>query len=407
MTTPECDQRAAASGGPPPPPVVERDRRRASPLFSRRTTRFAAAGALFLLGLWILWDFLPALAWACVLAIIAWPAYGRFARRLAARRRHGAATAATTGFVAPLLFTLLIGLIFVVPLAFAAIEAGREAHTLVRWVAEVQRTGLPVPDWLPRLPTVGRWADEWWRENLSDPEAAGDLLGRIDKAALSQWTRSLGLQLLRRATIFAVTLLTLFFLFRDGAALLDDLRRLSDRLLGPRGERLAAAMIAAVRGTVDGLVLVGLGEGALLGVAYAATGVPHPVLVGAATAVLAAIPFGAPVHSRQRVMSAAMTAGPTNSPSRPNASSPPRMPSRTQRNGSRAAPPISTGRTKWSATNTTARPMPTSTAAAPALPSARRTSAAPQNATGAPNGMAATTAVAAPTSTGCGTPVAA
>jgi predicted PurR-regulated permease PerM len=54
-------------------------------------------------------------------------------------------------------------------------------------------------------------------------------------------------------------------------------------------------MVASVRGTVNGLVLVGLGEGALMGVAYAVAGVPHPVLIGALTAVLAMVPFGAPV----------------------------------------------------------------------------------------------------------------
>jgi predicted PurR-regulated permease PerM len=50
-----------------------------------------------------------------------------------------------------------------------------------------------------------------------------------------------------------------------------------------------------VRGTVNGLVLVGLVEGVLLGIAYLMAGLPHPVLLGLATAVLATVPFGAPL----------------------------------------------------------------------------------------------------------------
>jgi predicted PurR-regulated permease PerM len=50
-----------------------------------------------------------------------------------------------------------------------------------------------------------------------------------------------------------------------------------------------------VIGTVNGLVLVGLGEGVLLGVAYIFTGLPHPVSIAVLTGVLAVIPFGAPV----------------------------------------------------------------------------------------------------------------
>ena len=48
-------------------------------------------------------------------------------------------------------------------------------------------------------------------------------------------------------------------------------------------------------GTVNGLVLVGLGEGVILGVAYAVAGVPHPTLFGLLTALLAMVPFGAPL----------------------------------------------------------------------------------------------------------------
>ncbi len=46
-----------------------------------------------------------------------------------------------------------------------------------------------------------------------------------------------------------------------------------------------------MHGTVDGLVLVGLGEGVLMGIAYAIAGVPHPTLLGGLTAVAAMVPF--------------------------------------------------------------------------------------------------------------------
>src|SRR5262249_56753207 len=40
---------------------------------------------------------------------------------------------------------------------------------------------------------------------------------------------------------------------------------------------------------------VGLGEGVVLGVAYLAVGLAHPVLLGLVTGVLATVPFGAPL----------------------------------------------------------------------------------------------------------------
>ena len=54
-------------------------------------------------------------------------------------------------------------------------------------------------------------------------------------------------------------------------------------------------IVASIKGTVDGLVLVGLAEGFLMGIAYAVAGVPHPALFGAVTAIAAMVPFAAPV----------------------------------------------------------------------------------------------------------------
>ncbi|MEI9927956.1 MAG: AI-2E family transporter [Sphingomonas sp.] len=42
-------------------------------------------------------------------------------------------------------------------------------------------------------------------------------------------------------------------------------------------------------------MLVGLGEGAVMTIAYVMLGVPHPLLLGVLTAVAAMIPFGAPL----------------------------------------------------------------------------------------------------------------
>ena len=63
------------------------------------------------------------------------------------------------------------------------------------------------------------------------------------------------------------------------------MRRAGARAFGPRGERVGSQIVASVHGTVSGLVLVGLGEGALIGIGYAISGVPHPTIFGAATAV--------------------------------------------------------------------------------------------------------------------------
>ena len=244
---------------------------------------FILSLALIVLGVWILWDFLPALAWAAVLAIATWPLFERFVAPN--MHRNLAATA----------FTLLIALLFIVPLIVVTVDVGREAVSAVQAVRSLEEQGIAAPEWVSRIPWVGGSAATWWQSHLSDPGYATNLLGHIDRSVAFEWTRSVGSQVLHRLALFVFTLLTLFFLFRDGPLLVRQSFAVLHRLFGSAGPRLAQHMAIAVRAAVNGLVLVGLGEGALLAVAYALAGVPHPVLLGALTAILSMLPLGAPL----------------------------------------------------------------------------------------------------------------
>jgi predicted PurR-regulated permease PerM len=262
--------------------LPERSSRSPEPT-SRRWGRFALISALVALGTWIVWDFLPALAWAVVVAIAIWPVFER--SRLHQWNQTAAAAVAT----------LLIGSILIVPLIILGIEIGREAVATVQWVRVAEREGIPPPEWVAHLPLIGTYLSDWWLDNLNEPLAAANLLGRIDRNWLIEWTRILGFQLVRRLTTLIFTLLTLFFLFRDGEMLVRQASVVVDRFFGTTGTRLGPQVLTAVRATVNGLVLVGFGEGLLLGVAYAIGGLPRPVLLGALTGILATVPFGAPL----------------------------------------------------------------------------------------------------------------
>ncbi|MBP0491154.1 AI-2E family transporter [Pararoseomonas indoligenes] len=241
--------------------------------------------ALFLLGAWIIRGFLPALGWAVILAVAAWPLYRR-----ALAARPGAARLGL-----PLLATAAMALLFLLPLGAAALELGEEARQALHWAREAQEHGAPVPGWVAGLPLVGPQASSWWAQTLAAPQAGASFLHRMSEGELIGLGRSFGGALAHRAVLFGFTLLTLFFLFRDGEALAAQGLRVAERLLGPGVERVGRQAAASVRGTVSGLVLVGLGEGVLLGIAYAVAGVPHPLMFGALTAVAAMVPFAAPL----------------------------------------------------------------------------------------------------------------
>ena len=248
--------------------------------------RVLLAVGLVLLGLYILEGFLRALVWACILVIATWPLY----RRVQARMTPG-----KHNVLLPLLFTVGTTLVFVVPMAILLVQAGHEARSLAALVNEARSTGVPLPEPLTHLPVFQAQVTAWWEANLADPQGARELLGRIDRAELMGVGRTFGSQLAHRIVLFGFTLVTLFFLYKDGPMLTRQMQAASLRLFGPHGETVGRQIIASIHGTVDGLVLVGLGVGVVLGVGYAIGGVPHPALLGAATAVAAMIPMGAPL----------------------------------------------------------------------------------------------------------------
>jgi predicted PurR-regulated permease PerM len=245
----------------------------------QRLVGIAAALALLVVAIWMLTTFLPAIAWAIVLAIATWPLF------LAARQRSGRTWAAA-------LVTVLIAAVVLAPLVIAAIQAAQEFRGIVQWYLESRKDGFEAPEWIANLPLVGASLADWLNAHLADERS---LLAGADVRSITEWGRIIGTQALRRAATLFFALLIMFFIFRESDTLLRQLQMIGRRFLGPPAERLGHVAAAAVRGTVDGLLLVGIGEAVLLGIAYALAGVPHPSLLGALTGLLSAIPFASPL----------------------------------------------------------------------------------------------------------------
>jgi len=247
----------------------------------------AAAGVLLLCAAFVMSRILPGVLWALILVIALWPSYLKVRNWSASRRwQH---------LGAPLVLTLVIGILVAAPVVVAAVEMVRESESLLGWVNDARANGVPEPASLHELPWVGDMASTWWKTNLATPEAAGVFFAGLTPRSLLGLTRNIGPEVAHRAVLFIVTLLTLFFLFRDGQSLGNKVLAMAERAFGNRCRAIVSHVIDAVHGTVDGLVLVGFAEGLVIGVGYFVTGVPHPIAFSIATSILAAIPFGAPL----------------------------------------------------------------------------------------------------------------
>ena len=262
----------------PPPPAAPP----ATPAATSIQLKLLLA-ALFVAGLWVARSFILPIAWAIVLSIGLWPMYLKLRARSARDRPQ----------LVALGLTLATGLLLMLPLVMIAVEAVRDSRAVIAWLTEVRHEGIPPPFWLGAIPLFGERLVDWWQSHLADPRAATESLGQVDAASVARWTAAAAARFASGAMFFFVTLLALFLLLRDGDRILDRTRAAAERLYGEFGRMFVDRLANTIRGTVNGTVLVALGEGLLIGVGYWLAGVPRPVLFTVATIAFALLPFGA------------------------------------------------------------------------------------------------------------------
>jgi predicted PurR-regulated permease PerM len=89
--------------------------------------------------------------------------------------------------------------------------------------------------------------------------------------------------------------LSMFFLLRDGPRLLRETTALLEGILGPRIRDYLDAIGSTTQAVVYALILGALAQGAVAGIGYWIFGISAPVLMAALTALIALVPFGAPL----------------------------------------------------------------------------------------------------------------
>jgi predicted PurR-regulated permease PerM len=247
----------------------------------RRTGQKIILLALFLFVLWMAQSYLVAAAWGTVIAIAVWPLYQYVANAVS----RFAPVSARRNWLAALLTTIATALILAVPVSVGLSEIARQAQAVVNWIGQAQQAGIEVPDWVKRLPLLG--------ERLSDRHALGSLLNNIDMDRLAVWASGLSGAFTHLLLIALLTLMTLYFLLRDGTAISDRLAMLAKFWLGQPGKRFLQELVTAVRGVVNGTVVVAVAEGLPISVGYWLAKVPHSVTFAILTIVFAMLPLGA------------------------------------------------------------------------------------------------------------------
>lgn len=277
----------------------------AGPLSRERTVGLAllvATGLAIYLCYRVVFPFFPALAWALALAVIATPGHLRMERRV-----RSPSVAAALSVVAVSL-VIIAPLIIVTPrlvrdttryagmlqqeVTSGAWRGRLDAHPRLKALVNWMESSAESPERPAETPQDAESEAVESRESPSDSAPQSRQMSLPYSQAASILTQ--GLASLMSGTVWLVmqllvTLMTLFYFFRDRRLVLDGLRSLMP-LKDREVDQVFARVSDTIHATIFGSLVVALVQGTMGGLIFWWLGFPAAVFWGAVMSMLAVVP---------------------------------------------------------------------------------------------------------------------
>jgi predicted PurR-regulated permease PerM len=232
----------------------------------------------------VLRPFLTAVLWAVVLAITTWPLYARIERWTGGRATIAAGV-----------MTLLIAGVVLIPFIVVGVTLADNFDRMWEFSKRVVDQGPPdLPAWVAALPLVGDSLQTYWSGLAHDtPRLMTELRKLVDpaRAALLSGGASVAQGLLQ----LTLSVVIVYFFFRDGEAATLRLQAAVARIAPGRGPRLLDVAGATTRGVVYGILGTALAQGVLNAIGLWIVGIGAAPLLGLATFLLSPVPIGPPL----------------------------------------------------------------------------------------------------------------
>lgn len=232
----------------------------------------------------VLLPFLSGLLWAVILAYTSWPLFTSVERGLGGRRK-----------LAATLMSILIAIVLVAPFVMLSFSLADDVRRALVTIGSLVRQGVPPPPvWLIDVPLIGPALIDWWGQWAGGSE---ELIARLQTvlAGTGHWLLNRGVALGEGVLQLTLSVFVAFFLFRDGASLVQRLSSGMRRLAGSRAEEVLAIAGNTTKGVVYGVFGTALVQGVCAALGFWIAGIPSAFLLGVGTCFLSLIPGGPPL----------------------------------------------------------------------------------------------------------------
>ena len=225
-------------------------------------------------------SFLVPVTWATITAFVTWPVYNQLLKRL---KNHRSAAA--------LIMTTLLLIILILPVLWLLVRLHDELSEVYRGLSPQFASQLfLLPNALARIPVIGSTLQDALNAYLNNPS----LWEGQFKEWLAPWMHELAGMIGgigRNALKLMVSGVSLFFFYRDGKKVLEQIRKGLRKIVGETADGYFKAVGETTYAVVYGLIISALAQGLVAGIGYRIMGVGTPILLGALTALTSLIPF--------------------------------------------------------------------------------------------------------------------
>ncbi|KQB52117.1 hypothetical protein AQS70_04110 [Pseudomonas endophytica] len=240
--------------------------------------------ALFGASLWVMAPFWSALFWGAVLAYASWPLMRLLTRWLNGRESL-AASILTLGWM-----LLVAG-----PLVWLGFNLADHIRDATTFVKDVQLEGLPeAPSWLAGIPLVGERLVGMW-DTIDQQGAALIVAAKPYLGQVGNWLLARSAQIGGGVLELSLSIVFVFFFYRDGPRLATFVHSLLERLIGERADYYQELVAGTVQRVVNGVIGTAAAQALLALIGFLIAGVPGALVLGLATFLLSLIPMGPPL----------------------------------------------------------------------------------------------------------------
>jgi predicted PurR-regulated permease PerM len=218
--------------------------------------------------IWVVQPFILGFAWAGMVVIATWPLMIKLQKLLWGKR-----------FLAVIVMTLLLILLFVLPIALLVSSAIENGTPLVQLASNPSSLHMPDFKWLQSIPLVGHKLYSGWHSLINGGGSA--LMGKVQPyvGQTASWFVTQAGHLGRFIVHCSLMLLFSALLYSRGEQVGMGIRHFAIRLAADRGDAAVILAGQAIRAVALGVVVTAIVQSVLGGIGLAIAGIPYATVL--------------------------------------------------------------------------------------------------------------------------------